>query len=93
MEYLHQQLDLAADDLVEVALDNAANVMLLDPTNYEAYRNHPFRYQGGYTTTSPFRINVPHAGRWHLVVDLGGGPGAVRASVAVHKIAASAGAT
>ena len=91
MEYLHQQLDLAADDVVEVALDNAANVMLLDPTNFDAYQNRrPFRYRGGYATTSPFRIDVPHAGRWYLVVDLGGGPGAVRASVAVHKVAASA---
>jgi hypothetical protein len=37
MEYLHKELELQAGDVVEVTLSgNAANVMLLDPLNYEA---------------------------------------------------------
>ena len=41
MEFLHKELDLAAGDLVrEVSLSgNGANVQLLDPPNYQAYRD------------------------------------------------------
>ena len=68
--------------IAEVTLDRAANVLLLDPTNYDAYQQgQPYRYYGGHATVSPFRMVVPSAGRWHAVVDLGGGPGEVRASL------------
>lgn len=86
MDYLQQDLGfIGPADLIEVTLDHAANVQLLDATNYEAYKNrHPYRYHvGGYVTESPFRTHAPHQGHWYLVIDLGGGPGAVRASVRV----------
>ncbi len=82
MEYLHKELELSEGDIVEVTLaGNAANVLLLDPDNFHNYQQgRPYHYQGGYARTSPFRIQVPGAGRWHLVVDLGGGAGRVQAS-------------
>lgn len=84
MNYLHKTLDLAAGDVVEVTLDHPANVQLLDPTNYDNYsRNQAYHYHGGYVTTSPVQIAAPAAGRWHLVVDLGGGVGSVRASLRI----------
>jgi hypothetical protein len=84
MHYLHRALDLEANDIVEVTLDHPANVQLLSPADFEHYRRgEPFHYSGGYATYSPFRLDIPHAGRWHLVIDLGGGPGIVRASVSV----------
>jgi hypothetical protein len=84
MEFLHQKLDLGASDVMEVLLDHAANVQLLDPSNFDHYRNgRPYRYYGGYATESPYRIPAPHAGTWHLVIDLGGAAGTVRASVRV----------
>lgn len=84
MEFLQKKIDLKAGDVVEVTLDHAANVQLLDTFNFEKYRNgQPYRYHGGYATESPFRIPVPQEGIWHLVVDLGGAAGAVRASVKV----------
>jgi hypothetical protein len=84
MDYLHHELNLQAGDIVEVTLDHAANVLLLDPSNYSAYQQRcAFRYWGGHATQSPFRIAAPHAGRWHLVIDLGGAAGTVRASVRV----------
>jgi hypothetical protein len=59
----------------------AANVLLLDDENVENYRKgKPYRGEGGYARTSPFPIHVPRSGRWHLVVDLGGGAGRVQAS-------------
>ncbi len=85
-DYLHQDLgELGPDDVVEVILDNPANVQLLDPANFEAYRERrPYRYaDGGYVTKSPVRLYPPRKGRWHVVIDLGGGPGRVRASVVI----------
>jgi hypothetical protein len=80
MEFLHQELDLGPNDLLEVILDNTANVLLLDPDNYTKYRNRqPYQYQGGYATHSPYHIQPPSPGRWHLVIDLGGNAGRVRA--------------
>lgn len=82
MNHLHWMIDANEGDTVEVVIDRAANVQLLDPANYEHYQHgREFGYQGGYSTVSPVLIPVPHAGRWHVVVDLGGGPGRVRASV------------
>ena len=68
--------------IAEVTLDRAANVLLMNPANYNAYQQgQPYQYYGGHVTVSPFRLVVPAAGIWHVVVDLGGGPGEVRAVV------------
>jgi hypothetical protein len=82
MEYLHQEFNLRPGDMVEVSLTgNAANVLLLDTANFESYKaGRQYTYYGGYARTSPFRLAPPHPGRWHLVIDLGGASGNVRAS-------------
>jgi hypothetical protein len=84
-DYLHQEVQLDADDVVEVTLDHPANVLLLNTTQFAEYRNRkPFRYEaGGYYKTTPARIPAPYPGPWHVVVDLGGGPGQVRAFLRV----------
>jgi hypothetical protein len=82
MNHLHYEVDAQAGDTVEVTIDRAANVQLLDPQNYENYKHgRGFRYSGGYGTSSPVRLSVPHSGHWHVVIDLGGGAGHVRASM------------
>ena len=82
--YLHYPLDLAKGQTVEVTLDNKANVRLLDEANFSYYKQgHQHRYIGGYAQKSPVRITAPRPGKWNLVVDLGGYPGIVRASVKV----------
>jgi hypothetical protein len=84
MDFLHQELDLGPEDVVEVILDHPANVQLLDSMNFNHYRDGlAYRYHGGYATTSPYQIRPPHPGRWHLTVDLGGNAGSVRASVRI----------
>lgn len=86
MLHLHQEIEAGPSDIVEVALDNAANVMLVDNPNYEQYkRGAAFRYYGGSYKESPAQIVPPHAGRWHLVVDLGGRGGRVQAGIRVLK--------
>ena len=65
--------------IVEVQLSAAANVRLMDSTNYSNYKNgRKDRYYGGYVTRSPYRITVPSAGHWYLTIDLGGYSGTVR---------------
>ncbi len=86
LSYLHKEFDLQAGGIVEVALDAPANVMLLDPANFLNYKqNLLYRYHGGYAETSPVRLTVPRSGTWHVIVNLGGYPGRVRASVQVFR--------
>jgi len=84
MNFLHYEFDLATGDVVEVTLDKQANVRLLDSANYSAYKNGKHhRYHGGLAKNSPIRLATPHAGHWHIVVDLGGYAGTVQASATV----------
>ena len=54
-----------------VVTDKAANVRLMDSTNFNAYKNgRNHRYTGGLVRTSPFSITVPRTGRWYLTIDL-----------------------
>jgi hypothetical protein len=86
MNFLHYEFDLSSGDVVEVTLDKQANVRLLDSANFSQYKNgKQHRYYGGLAKQSPIQIAAPHAGHWHLVVDLGGYGGTVRASAQVIK--------
>jgi len=79
---LHYTFRGGYGDRVEVTLNRQANVILLDPTNYFLYQSGGnFRYIGGYAHVSPIVLPVPRLDVWHLVVDTGGYPGEVRASV------------
>lgn len=81
MNYLHYELQVGSGDVVEVTLDSAANVQLLDDANYANYQaGRSFDYTGGYAKSSPCRLRPPRPGRWHLVIDLGGHAGTVSAS-------------
>ncbi len=81
-KYIHYEFDTSPGDVIEVELDRAANVQLLDRENYDHYgERQPYRYYGGYAKVSPVTLSPPHPGHWHVVIDLGGGPGRVRASV------------
>jgi hypothetical protein len=81
MSHLNYEFDADAGDVVDVTLDRAANVLLIESSNYGGYKQGgTYRYYGGYATKSPVRMAVPRPGHWHVVVDLGGGPGQVRAS-------------
>ena len=85
MNYLHYDVNINnTNDPIEVHLDKQANVLLLDSTQYQNYRNgRAFKYYGGLVKESPTYLYAPRIGHWHLVIDLGGYPGQVRASVNV----------
>jgi hypothetical protein len=82
MHHLNFEFEADPGDVAEVTLDRAANVLLMEPPNYSSYQEgRAYHYEGGYSTESPVQFAVPKRGHWHVVVDLGGGPGQVRASV------------
>ena len=72
-------------DVVVVTISgNAANVRLLDSSNFQSYKSgRQHRYYGGLITRSPAEIPVPHSGNWHVAVDMQGLRGQSRASVQV----------
>jgi hypothetical protein len=86
MNYLHSEFELDAGDVVVVDLDGQANVLLMDLSNFDAYRNgRSYRYYGRLAEKTPVRLMAPRGGHWHLVVDLGGYAGTVKAGVRLEK--------
>ena len=73
MQYVHSDLgQRKRGDVVEVVLKGSqANVLLLDSSNYQAFRGgRRFRGVGGLAKRSPVRLTVPRSGRWHGVAYL-----------------------
>jgi hypothetical protein len=90
LNFLHSEFEAGSDDVIEVTLDGQANVLLLDPSNFNSYKDgKSYRYHGGLANVSPVRLVPPHPGRWHVVVDLGGYAGSVRAGMRVLRHADS----
>ncbi|MGL6531275.1 DUF1883 domain-containing protein [Aeromonas hydrophila] len=87
MNFKHYDLrTLPAGKVVEVNLSgNAANVKLMDSSNFTNYKNgRSHHYFGGHITSSITRLAIPSYGHWHLTIDLGGYSGSVRSSVNVY---------
>lgn len=75
----------SAGAVVRVTLEgNAANVRLMDGSNYHSYqRGEKHQYFGGHYDRSPVVLQVPNRGHWYVVVDYGGFAGHGRAAVQV----------
>ena len=86
MNFLHTDFIGGPNDVAVVILSSQANVMLLDDCNFSAYRRgSSFNYCGGWATRSPVRLSPPRHGHWHVLVDLGGYAGHVRASIHIAR--------
>lgn len=86
MRFIHHDLGrLTGGEIVVVSLrGSAANVRLMDSSNFSSYkRGRRHRFYGGHAKRSPVRLQVPRAGHWHVVVDLGGYGGQVKSGVQV----------
>lgn len=86
MQFIHHDLgQRSTGEIVEINLSgNAANVRLMDSTNFSSYRNgRRHRYQGGLAQRSPVRLQIPHSGHWHVAVDMQGLGGNVRSSARI----------
>jgi hypothetical protein len=83
MSFIHSEVSVGPGQSIVVQLDRAANVQVLDASNFSRYqRGERHEYRGGFMTTSPAVITPP-PGRWHVAIDLGGGSGRLQASVTV----------
>lgn len=85
MDFVHYDLGyLEEGTTVVVFLDTAANVCVLDLTNFRYYRmGTSFTYLGGYITRSPYYAVIPQTGFWNVTIDLGGYEGRIGSSVKV----------
>jgi hypothetical protein len=70
-------------EIVEITLQgSAANVRLMDSSNYQNYKNgRSHRYTGGLAKRSPVRLQTPNSGHWYVTVDMQGLRGTVRSSI------------
>ena len=86
MNFTHYDLgQLSSGQIVEVTLSgSAANVRLMDSSNFSNYKEgRQHRYFGGLVKQSPYRVQVPSTGHWHLTVDMTSLRGTVRSSARV----------
>jgi hypothetical protein len=82
VEHLHTLGYIPRGYLVHITLSTDANVMLMDSGNYYRYEHgEPFTCVGGWTPGPAVRLAPPYAGRWNIVVDRGGDPMPLGASV------------
>lgn len=84
MNYTHYDLgQKRGGEIIEVTLQgSAANVRLMDSTNFNSYRNgRSHRYIGGLVKRSPYRFQIPRSGHWHVTVDMAGLRGTVRSAI------------
>lgn len=84
MRFTHYDLGYRErGEIAEVVLSgNAANVRLLDGSNFSSYRNgRKHRYFGGLARSSPVRLAIPNSGHWHIAIDMQGLGGSVRSSM------------
>ena len=86
MKFIHNDLgQRKRGEIVEITLSgNAANVRLMDSSNFSNYKNgRRHTYYGGLVKRSPVRLQIPNSGHWHVTVDMMGLRGTTRASVRV----------
>ena len=85
MKFIHSDLGRRdRGDVLVVTLTSGANVRLMDPSNFNAFkRGQKHRYTGGLAKSSPVRLTIPRTGHWHAVVDMQGLRGSTRASFKV----------
>lgn len=75
-DFMHYEVNAGPANTIEVEVDRQANVLLMDHSNFSAYRSRRrYRYRGGLVRQSPVHLTPPHSGTWHVVIDLGGARG------------------
>lgn len=86
MNFQHYDLGYrrGGETVVVTLSGSAANVRLMDTSDYQSYRaGRRHRYYGGLAKRSPIRLGIPHSGNWHVTIDLQGLQGTVSSSVNV----------
>lgn len=79
MQFIKHDLgQRSGGEVAEVSITGAANVRLLDSENFRKFRyGRRHEYIGGHYKAPTVSLRIPRAGRWYVVVDLGGYAGKV----------------
>ena len=86
MNFTHYDLgNKQRGEIVEITLQgSAANVRLMDSSNFQNYRSgRQHRYTGGLAKSSPIRLQIPSNGHWHVTIDMQGLRGTTRSSIRI----------
>lgn len=85
MQYQYYDLgNVEKGKIVEITLGYAANVRIMDSSNYSSFKNgRKHHFIGGYVKRSPYKAVLPRSGHWYVVVGLGGYAGKVKSGVRV----------
>lgn len=84
MNYVHYKVTLGPQKVVQVSLNRQAYVRLMDTSNYNRYvMRKAYEYTGGLAETSPINMIPPHHDTWHVVVDLNGKAGQLKAKIKI----------
>jgi hypothetical protein len=86
MNFTHYNLGYKEKgQIIEVILSgSAANVRLMNGSNFQNYRNgRQHHFYGGLVKQSPFRLQIPSSGPWHVTIDLQGLRGSVRSGIRI----------
>jgi len=72
---------------VEIVLDYATTVLVMDQTNYVAYKSNSSQYRAisKYVTFLPYIVRLPRTTRWFVVVESKGQVGEVNSIVYIHN--------
>ncbi len=80
--------NLKAGNYVEIRMNMAANVRVMNMEAFENYKKKmPHDFIGGYVRFTPYAVTLPADGHWFVAVDRGGRPGTVTASVSIYQTA------
>jgi len=86
MQFLHYQVKADPDRIIQVTIDHEASIKLMDTFNFAKYsQGKTPDFQGGIYPASTVEFRVYKNDTWHVVVDLDGKKGEVKASVKLIK--------
>ena len=81
MTFLHWKIPGSSGDVARVQTDIPANIRLLDALNFEYYKKgSKFEGEGGWSDKLIVEFVLPYKGTFHVVVDLAGQAGTVKAT-------------
>lgn len=84
MQFLHSEVEVPNGSYVRVDLGAAANVRVMDWSNFCSYKSgQAHHFYGGHYRQTPAIIRPPSSGRWYIAIDLGGYGGRISANVRV----------
>jgi len=72
---------------VEIVLDYAATVLVMDQANYTAYKSRSTQYRAisKHVTSLPYVVRLPRTARWFVIVETKGQVGEVNSVVYIHN--------